>query len=267
MKLTVSQLFIYPVKSFSGISVESHSIDDRGFSLDRRWMLIDTNNNFVSQRTLPQMALVTTELTGNSILLKHKIDESFLLELEIGKHTGILTEAILFDKKTEGYLLSEYINRYLSNFFGINLRMIYMAEDIKRYANKKYAHSNEIVSYADGFPFLIIGEESLNELNRRMTAPVDITRFRPNIVFNGGTPFIEDDWKEIKIGNVKFRVVKPCSRCVIVTVDPETAKKNNETLTVLSKFRREGHKIYFGQNLLHSSVGNIQVGNEIEVLT
>lgn len=266
MKPIVSQLFVYPIKSFAGISVESHKIDKRGFVLDRRWMLIDRNNNFVSQRTLPEMALVTTAIENNKILLAHKTKSEFHLELIIDKHSDKLVEATLFDKRTKGFVVSDSINKELSMLFGKELRLIYMSDNIKRFSNKKYAHHNTIISYADGFPFLLLGEKSLNELNNRLTQPVEISRFRPNIVFDAPSPFIEDKWKEIKISNILFHVVKPCSRCVIVTIDQSTAQKNNEVLTVLSEFRREGNKVNFGQNMLHASAGELSVGNRIEVL-
>ncbi len=266
MSLTVSRIFFYPVKSFAGIEVTYHKIDDRGFEYDRRWMLIDENNKFISQRTVPELALILTQLEDDKILLSHRVKKEFSLEFQINEHTDKLVKVQIFDDFTDGYLLDDKINSSLSELLNRNVRMVFMADDIKRFADNKYAKNNELVSYADGFPFLLLGEESLKELNGKLSKPVDINRFRPNIVFNGGHPFIEDDLKEIKINGINFKVVKPCSRCVITTIDQSTAIMDNEPLVKLSEFRRVGNKVMFGQNLLHTSPGIIHIGDKIEIV-
>ncbi len=266
MEYRIKKLFVYPVKSFGGFSVSSHSIDARGFIFDRRWMLIDDDNLFITQRTVPELALFNASLEENRITISHKRFSEFHLELSLNEHTEIKTEAIIFGDKTEGYLLNDKINKELSGVLGMNVRIIFMGEDLIRVIDKRYANNDEIVSFADGFPFLLLGENSLIELNKRLKNKVGYNRFRPNIVFSGGEPFDEDEWKTIGVRDIQFRVVKPCSRCSIVTVEQNTAERDNEALKALSEFRQKNNKVYFGQNLVHNSGGLISVDDKIKII-
>ncbi len=266
MRLTVSQIHIYPVKSFSGISPSSATIDERGFAFDRRWMLIDSENRFVTQRTLPDMALFTASIKGDRVEINHKTDSSFHLSFEIGNHSGEKVNLTLFDNPGSGYLMDSQINFALSNKLKNNVKLVYMDTDIERKVNEKYSSRKRLVSYADGFPFLLLSEESLAELNSRLPFQASMLRFRPNIVIKGGEAFIEDRLKQIRINNVTFDIVKPCPRCVITTVDPTTAKKNSIVLKTLAEFRKTGNNVNFGQNLIHHNTGTISVGDEVEIL-
>ena len=141
-----------------------------------------------------------------------------------------------------------------------------MRDETQRLVDRAFAADNEIVSFADAYPFLIIGQSSLDDLNNRLKEKLPMNRFRPNFVFSGGEPFSEDKWKKIRIGEVVFHFVKPCSRCVTTTVNQDTAEKKEEPLKTLSTYRRVNNKIYFGQNLLHDGNGILKVGDEIEIL-
>ena len=139
-----------------------------------------------------------------------------------------------------------------------------MNNDSDMFTDRKYFEEPRQVSFADAYPFLIIGQESLNELNRRLKEPLPMNRFRPNFVFSGSLPFIEDTWKDFMIGDLKFRAVKPCSRCVITTVNQGTAEKGGEPLETLAKFRKIGNKANFGQNVVGYDEGVIQVGDRVK---
>jgi uncharacterized protein YcbX len=163
---------------------------------------------------------------------------------------------------------SNDIALWFSEYLGIECRMVHLAEKTKRTINQKYAvTADDQVSFADGFPFLLTSEASLEDLNCRLSQPLPMNRFRPNIVISGASAYIEDTWKRIKINNVTFKVAKPCARCVITTIDQETAKKGIEPLRTLAHYRLdENNKILFGQNLIHENLGGISVGDSVVLL-
>ena len=152
---------------------------------------------------------------------------------------------------------------WFSEIIGIKCHLVKMPETTKRVVDESYA-KNKIVSFADGYPFLIIGQSSLDDLNSRMEIPLPMNRFRTNFVFTGGKPFEEDEWRKIKIGEIVFEVVKPCARCVITTTNQETAERLHEPLFTLSKFRKIDNKVIFGMNLVCDSTGIINTGDKIE---
>ncbi len=152
---------------------------------------------------------------------------------------------------------------WFSEALNMDCQLVFMDNASDRSTDTKYTPEPKQVSFADAYPFLIIGEKSLNELNRRLKEPLPMNRFRPNFVFSGGEPFIEDTWKDFMIGDLKFRAVKPCSRCVITTVNQDTAEKASEPLETLAKFRKVGNKVMFGQNVIAYDEGIVRVGDEI----
>jgi hypothetical protein len=261
----LTEINIFPVKSLSGYSVKSAVVTDRGLKYDRRWMLIDENGKFITQRSMNNMALLRAEVKGEVVELSSKISNE-KITFNVNQETDKNIEALIWDDIVSTNQVSELIDEWLSDTLNIKCSLVYMPEDSKRMVDYKYSLNNDITSLSDAFPFLIIGEESLNDLNSRLTKKICMDRFRTNFVFSGGNPFDEDKWKKIQIGNIFFYPVKPCSRCVVTTIDPETGYKENEPLATLSLFRKENNKINFGQNMLHSGIGEINIGAEIEVL-
>mgnify|MGYP001828911861 CR=1 FL=1 len=135
-----------------------------------------------------------------------------------------------------------------------------------RRVDPAFSRATDQVGFADGFPFLLISQASLDDLNRRLAQPVAMLRFRPNLVVAGCEAFAEDGWRRIRVGELEFRVAKPCSRCIIPTIDPSTGQRGVEPLRTLNSYRRRGNKVYFGQNLVHESAGRLAVGMPVEVL-
>ena len=156
---------------------------------------------------------------------------------------------------------------WLSDRLGSACRLFYMPEDSVRLVDGLYAHNGETVSFADGFPILLISRASLDDLNGRLPSPVPMNRFRPNLVISGCAPFAEDDWKRIRIGDMVFDVAKPCSRCAIPSIVQETGERDPHINRALASYRRFDGKIYFGQNLLYQQPGRLQSGDQVEVLT
>ena len=263
--LSISQLFIYPVKSLGGISVDSAIVTNTGFKYDRKWMLVDKNMRCITQRGSPSLALLQVELTDEGLKIYHKlhIEKYTLIPFLTGTHTRFSVH--IFDDTCEAVFVSAKADEWFSKMLAVNCRLVYMPDSIQRFVDKKYAKGNDITGFADAFPFLILGQSSLNDLNSRLKGALPINRFRPNIVFTGGKPYEEDIMEYFTINNIGFYGVKLCARCVIPTIDQDTGRKFKEPLKTLATYRQKDNKIYFGQNLLADNTGKVTVGDTIEI--
>jgi uncharacterized protein len=266
MNYKLSEINIYPVKSLGGISLSEAEVTDRGLKYDRRWMIVDRNEKFLTQRTNPELALLKTKISHNKLILSHKTEEISPLVIPINSKITETTIVNIWNDLVTALLVGKYADEWLSDVLGIKCKMVFMPEETERFVDSSYASQNEIVSFADAFPFLIIGQSSLDDLNSRLEVKLPMNRFRPNLVFSDGKPFDEDNWKKFKIGQVTFEAVKPCSRCVTTTVDQENAEKTEEPLKTLSSYRMINNKASFGMNLVHDGTGILRTGDEIEVL-
>lgn len=264
--LTVSELFIYPIKSLGGISISFAKVTDRGFGYDRRWMLVDANNRFITQRELPAMALLQVELAVEGLKIYHKKSIHSKITIPFIPVGGEEVTVQIFEDYCKAIFVNEIADVWFSQMLSVKCRLVYMPDSSKRFVDKKYAGKNEITGFADAYPFLIIGQSSLDDLNTRLRNPLPVNRFRPNIVFTGGSPYQEDNMEHFTINDVSFYGVKLCERCVITTVNQDNSIKSKEPLRTLATYRRKGNKIYFGQNLLSKGDGLIKVGDRIEVM-
>jgi len=263
--LQVSQLYIYPVKSLGGIALDSAIVTDRGFQYDRRWMLVDHNNLFISQREIHQMALLKLKITDNGILVNHSVkNESYTIPFEPAKNE--FAEVTIWDDTCTGQFVSDEADEWLSKMLEIKCRLVYMPDDSHRITDQRYTAEDSITSFSDAYPFLMIGQASLDDLNSKLNELLPMSRFRPNIVFTGGEPYEEDMMHTFIIGNITFYGVKLCARCVMTTIDQETAIAGKEPLKTLARYRFKNNKIMFGQNLAHKGLGEIKVGDHLEVL-
>jgi uncharacterized protein YcbX len=262
----VSDIYIYPIKSLGGFSVTEAIVTEKGFQHDRRWMLVDNEGKFMTQRQVAAMALLQTAITPDGIYVYHKqhpgknITIPFLLSPVSIKQVKIwndICDAWCYDDTT--------INSWFSEILETECELVYMPDDTKRMVDTDYAKNNETTSFSDGYPFLIIGQSSLDALNTKLTEPLPINRFRPNIVFTSGEPHIEDSWQHITISGVDFFGVKTCGRCIITTIDQQTAAGNKEPLKTLASYRVFNNKVKFGMNLLHKGTGVVRVGEAIIV--
>lgn len=262
--LTISALYIYPIKSLGGIALNTATVTDRGLEHDRRWMLIDQNNRFISQREFAQMALLKVEINTEGLHVSHKINkESIMIPFE--PQTTETCEVTVWDDTCPAVYVSGEADAWFSRMLGMPCRLVYMPDDSQRKVEEKYASDGEITSFSDGYPFLLIGEASLADLNSRMAEALPMDRFRPNIVFAGGDAFGEDTIHKFHVNGIEFSGAKLCARCILTTIDQETAIKNKEPLKTLASYRRKGNKILFGQNLLHKGTGTIAVGDMMDV--
>lgn len=260
---TLSAITLYPVKSLAGISVTSWPVTKTGLEYDRKWMLIDNVGQFLSQRKLPQMALIKTALTDRHLILSASgMDD---LPLPLTPTDGDIINCTIWNDQCEAHSVSLEADQWLSSFLNQSCRLVYQPDEIIRQVDSDYGRHTDKVAFSDGFPFLIISENSLASLNREMQLNLPMTRFRPNLVISGCSAYAEDSWREICIGVIDFRLPKPCSRCAIPTIDPETAQTGKEPLRTLNRIRKWQNNVYFGQNALHNQCGSLTVGDTVQV--
>ena len=267
--LKLSEIYIYPIKSLGGIRLEKSNITTRGLENDRRFMLVDENGQFLSQREYPQLAIFQTEIESDFLkITDKKTGQNLKVSLSPNSKISSLSVTI-WDDETTAIEVSQEASEWFTQTLGISARLVFMHDESQRKIESNYALiGNEITSFSDGYPILIAGQSSLDNLNHRLENPVNINRFRPNFVFTNGEPFEEDAWHEFNIGNVRFFGVKPCSRCIMTTIDQETGeKKGKEPLLTLNKYRKAGNRILFGQNVIISQLGTVSVGDDVTVLS
>ena len=262
----LSQINIYPVKSLPGISLNESVVEERGLQYDRRWMIVNSENNFITQRLFPQMVLIDVNLTNDKLIFRHRNKSMEQLEVSITEYSTKKISVNVWKDNCEALEYSKEINNWFSKALDSKCKLVYMPTTTERKTGLKYFSESKKVSFADGYPYLIIGEESLNFLNSKLESKVVMNQFRPNLVFTGGVEHDEDNWKNIKIGNVNFSVGKPCARCVITTINPQNGNKDKEPLATLSKYRNFGGKVMFGQNAISHSKGIVKLGDKIELL-
>ena len=265
-ELILSEIWIYPVKSLGGIRLTSAKVMEKGLVYDRRWMLVDEEGAFMTQRVYPQMALFKVSITDDQLTItrKESANDTPTISFNVNlSPSGEVIHSQVWDDGVEVIELSAEISRWFTNHLGMRCKLVSFPEAHSRPVDPRYSVNGEEVSLADAYPFLIIGQSSLDDLNARLRNPVPINRFRPNFVFTGGEPFEEDTWREFTIGKNRFVGVKPCSRCVLTTVNQDTAEKGIEPLLTLSTYRKRENKIYFGQNAVALDHGEVAVGDKI----
>lgn len=263
----VQDLHIYPVKSLGGIRVKNALALQRGFQFDRRLMLTDVDGRFITQRVYHQLSLLQTEIGEEEIIITYKKQPDQRIIIPFYRNGGEPTTVSVWDDTVQALHLSKDIDKWFSDFLQFPCKLVHLPEDGVRPVDARYAEKGEQVSFADAFPYLLIGQGSLDDLNSRLDVPVPMNRFRPSIVVAGSGAFEEDTWKEIRIGEVRFKVAKPCARCILTTVDQETGVKGKEPLYTLSKYRTINNRTLFGQNLIALNEGIISEDDSVEVLS
>ena len=279
--MTISELLIYPIKSLGAISVTETVVEGKGLRYDRRFMLVDPNGDFMTQRTNYQMALLDVAINETAELRvwhRHRPNDVLTLPLTIPTQTEgaeppreTIGVTIWDSSHVPALLVSAEADQWFSRVLEKPCRLVYMPETTHRDVDPAYAREQDAVSFADGYPYLLIGQASLDTLNQRLEEPITMLRFRPNIVVAGSLPYEEDAWQQFRIGDVEFFGVKPCARCVLTTIDPETGQKGREPLRTLATYRQWKHKILFGQNVLAKptgalTLGTLRVGQPVNVL-
>jgi uncharacterized protein len=266
--LQISRLFVYPIKSLGGISVAAAYLTDRGFQYDRRWMLLNGQNQFMTQRDYPQMALLQTDIREEGIYLFHKNDIHERIRIPLYPETDQKLTVQVWKDLCEAVFVSREIDRWISARLNTECRLVFMPDDSIRKVDPNYAvQQNNITSFSDGYPLMLISQSSLDDLNSRLEKPLPMNRFRPNIVITGANPYEEDEMAEFMIRGIHFFGVKLCERCVMTTINQESLEKSKEPLKTLAGYRSRENKIFYGQNVLYTSGGvSLKTGDRVEVL-
>lgn len=263
----LSALYRYPLKSGRGESLRQAQLDVLGLAGDRRWMVVDAaSGRFLSQRQLPQMARLQARWQGAGLALA--APGMAELPVVLPGPDAPLREVSVWDDRLEVPDAGDAAASWLSELLGRPCRLVQVPEARARQVDIDYAQPGDRVGFADGFPFLLIGQASLDDLCARVGRPLEMERFRPNLVVSGSEPYAEDRWKRIRIGTVEFRVAKPCSRCAIPTLDPLTGERSpdHEPIATLKTYRKGEGGVFFGQNLIADGTGELAVGMPVEVL-
>lgn len=264
-ELRLTGLHVYPIKAAGGLAPTEWDVDAFGLRYDRRWMVVDTGGVMLSQRDHPRLALVRPSLGEGEETLRVEAPGMRPVELPLRPATTVGLEVAIWDDRCAAIWCGERAAAWFSELLERDCSLVYMPDSTIRPADPAYAPGSYRVSFADGFAFLLASEESLAELNRRLQTPLPMNRFRPNLVIAGGEPFGEDRLTEFQMGGVRFRVVKPCDRCVVTTTDQATGDRGVEPLRTLATFRRRDGKVYFGQNVIHDGAGRLRVGDRLRV--
>lgn len=274
--MQISELYLHPLKSAAAISVGQLTYNYIGPIYDREWMLVDLNGAFISQRKHPKLCLLNVDVDDQQL----RLNAQGMNPLNVALKTMRKNESTAHNSRLGSPIMQVTIWRdtvhasdcgddaaqWLSEFLGVSCRLVKVNNDTARQVDTDYAKSGQLVGFADGFPSLIVSRESLDEFNTHLDAPIDMRRFRPNIVISGASPYAEDTWQRIRINNIEFDLVKPCSRCIMPSINPDTAQKEMAVNQVLLETRRRERATYFGQNALHHGEGQIRVGDAVELL-
>lgn len=266
--LRLSALYRYPLKSGKPEILQSIGLDKLGLEGDRRWMLVDeVSGRFLTQRAEAKMSQLSALWNAQGGLTL-SAPQHATLDIPLPEDDAELRGVTIWRDTLRVPDAGDDAARWVSDFIGKPTRLVQVPLDRARMTQAGYGREDDQVAFADGFPLLLIGEASLEDLVQKVGRPLEMLRFRPNLVIEGSTAFAEDGWKRIRIGDVEFRVVKPCSRCILTTIDPQTGERSadREPLATLQKYRAQADGAMFGQNLVNDSNGRLEVGMPVEIL-
>jgi uncharacterized protein YcbX len=276
----ISQLCIYPIKSCQGIQLKTAKVTAKGLLWDREMMVVSQRGKFLTQRQFPQLAKVKVELADDSLTLS--VCDGLMMPLTFtptlqGREIAV---EIWHDRTIaidQGDRVAHWFHQVLELDTTKQCRLVRQSPQYERKIPKKlWENQFDLVSFADGYPCLLTTTASLQELNRRIvdiyqdsSKIVGMDRFRSNIVVETEIPFDEDNWKTVRIGKVEFRIAKPCSRCIMTTIDQETSDRDKlkEPLRTLGTFRQFSEQgVMFGENMIPQHFGTLSIGDRLEVL-
>ncbi len=266
-ELTLTRISYYPLKSTGGIDTLQAEVEPRGLKDDRRWMLVGADGRFLTAREHPRLLQIHAGFKGQVLTLS--APGMPVLELAEGRpEAGPRLDITVWRDQLSAAAMPASADAWCSEYLGLACRLVYMDEQCERPVDPEFSGSHDRVSFADGFPCLLISQASLDDLNTRTPLAISMRRFRPNLVISGCEAYAEDGWQRLRIGTVEFAAVKPCTRCVLTTVDPDTSEKHpaQEPLRTLGSYRRSERGIAFGMNLIPRGTGVLHVGDSVEIL-
>ena len=257
---SVKEIYIYPIKSLAGISCQKALAEEMGFENDRRWMLIDAENQMITQREHRIMSQFYPQISDGKMSITFQDQKH---EFSIDEHLDNFIAVNVWDDKSEVIEVNKSTSKWFSEHLGFECKLVKIIKNGDRKHESSKLKETFNVSLADGYPYLMIGSQSLDFLNEKLADKITVLRFRPNIVISSQSPHEEDDFTTFKIGEVQFKNIKPCGRCIMVNNDPENGKLKKEPLKTLSKYRNVNNSVLFGTNIVSLNSGIINVGDEI----
>lgn len=259
--MKVESLHIYPIKGMGGINVTRVNAFEKGFQYDRRWMLIDVNGNFITQRTDKRLALFRCKLRDNLEVSFN--EDSIAIDLNNSTHRKIL--CTVWDSQVFAFEVSDEASHWFSERLGLDCKLVKMVYEYDRIKKLIKGPEQTTVSFADGYPYLIVGSASLDKVNTEIGDEIAKSRFRANIIVETDIPHMEDEWNEISIGGARMQVIKACARCNVINIDQESAILGKEPLKSLTRYRKVGNKVNFGANTICLSDGVIALGDSVVI--
>ena len=260
----LSDLHIYPVKSTAGLRLERAFVERAGIAFDRRFVVADSQGHFLTARKYPSLLRVQATPTSDGLILGAAGQTD--IRLRYREFSQDYRQLRIWEDEVQGQRCAPAADRWLGDYLGLECQLLYFGPASSRFT----ALSPEApVAFADGYPLLLISQGSLDDLAARTPVPIRMSQFRPNLVITGCEPYAEDRWQRIRIGRLELALVKPCSRCLMVNLDPDTAERHpqQEPLRTLATYRRgDKGRVYFGQNLVPLGEGVLEVGMEVEIL-
>jgi uncharacterized protein YcbX len=264
--MRLSAIHVYPIKSCAALSIVQADVEVRGLAHDRRWMMVDAEGRFLTGRQLP--LLVTLRAMPQAQGLHLQRPDGAELFVSVPSDSAPRRSVSVWDDNVDAVDAGDEAAHWLSRWLGRELRLVTMDASAARPVDPARAQAGDEVSFADGYPLLLISQSALDDLNARLASPLPMLRFRPNLVIEGVDAHAEDGWRRLRIGGIEFEAVKPCVRCVFTTVDPERGvfDPSGEPLKTLKHYRRSAKGITFGMNLIARGTGTLRVGDAVEVL-
>lgn len=256
----LSEIWIYPVKSLAGYRVSECYAGPGGLSHDRQWMITDENGIFLTQREVPQMALLRAAVTGAGLVLADNAEESIRMLVPMQPDGPVVPHVKIWDDRVVARAYAREVNEWLSSRLGRPVMLVGMQDGLSARTMSEQPYP---LSFADDFPYHLISQSSLDDLNARSDEPVTARRFRPNFVVDGAEAYADDHWQHLRMGEADFHIQSRCERCVMVNVDPSTGSKTRQPLKTLASYRREGKHIIFGQNLVATAAGMVREGDAV----
>lgn len=256
----VKEIYIYPVKSLAGISCQQAFAEEMGFEHDRRWMLIDTDNQLVTQREYPILSQFYPQVSEEKISITFKDHKH---EFSIDEHINQPIDTKVWEDKSEVFEVNKESSKWFSECLGFECKLVKIIKTGDRKHESSRLKETFNVSLADGYPYLLIGTKSLDFLNDKLEEKITIKRFRPNILLITENANEEDDFDIFSIGEVQFKNIKPCGRCIMVNNDPQNGVVKKEPLKTLSKYRNFQNSVLFGINIVGLNSGIIKVGDAV----
>ena len=264
-KPIISQLIIFPIKSLGPVELQHVEVDSLGLVGDRRFMLVSETGQFITQRTRPDLTRFALKLYGSDYLIMDQLTQNHRV-LSVNPALGDWVDVTLWDDEIHVREVADGISAWFSKLLNETVRLVQIQSSAPRSIESKYQTTgSQQSSFADSLPILLASEASYQAVEHHFGASFDWMRFRANVIISGAKAFEEDSWLEFSLGTVRLFGAKPCARCQLVNVNPATGEVDKSMLEVLSRFRKVGNKVYFGQQAVPVVSGRIAVGDEIHV--